>query len=135
MNAAHAGIQLAVIVGGQGDPLGANGLGDEFDFDLFLLGDKDDGVALDDGLAAQCPALVDLGRRQAHAAVVADCAMLDPHLTAATPPLTAAGQVKSHAGLHSGIGQQGANLNLDHLARGLEDDDGLFIAAGGPVPS
>ncbi len=35
VGAADAGIELAVKLGGQGDALGADGLGDELDLDLF----------------------------------------------------------------------------------------------------
>ncbi len=129
VDAADAGIELAAKLGSQGDPLGADRLGDVFDFDLFLLGDKDDGIALDDRLAAQCPAVIDLLRRQAHATVMADNTMLDAHPAAATAPLSATWQVEDHAGLDGRVGQQCADLNLDHLAGRLEDDDRLLGVA------
>jgi hypothetical protein len=47
----------------------------------------------------------------------------DPAATAS--PLPTTGQIQGYASLHGRIGQQRADLNLDHLARGFENDDGF----------
>jgi hypothetical protein len=48
---------------------------------------------------------------------------LDPATT--TSPLSTAGQIQGDASFYSGIGQQRADLNLDHLARGFKNYDGF----------
>jgi hypothetical protein len=53
--------------------------------------------------------------------------MLDPHPAAAAAPLPTTRQVEGDAGPHGSVGQERANLDLDHLAGGLEDDDGSFV--------
>jgi hypothetical protein len=111
-----AGIPLSAELGGQGDPLSSDGLGDELDLDLFLLGHKDDRIALDDGLATQRPTLFQFGGREADTAAVAGCAMLDAHAAPAAAALSSAGEVEGYPGRYCRIGEQRADLDLDHLA-------------------
>ena len=98
------GSSSSVELGGQSDPFGTNGLGDELNLDRFLLGHKDDGVTLDHCLAAQCPAILDVGGGQAYAAAVADGSVFNLNPAATTAPLSAAGQVQGDAGLDRRVG-------------------------------
>jgi hypothetical protein len=55
-------------------------------------------------------------------------AMFHLHPAAAAAPLPAARQVQGHARFDCRIGEERTNFDLEHLARGLEDDDGLFVS-------
>jgi hypothetical protein len=56
---------------------------------------------------------------------VADGAVFDLDPAATTAPLPSTWQIQAYACLYRGIGQQGADLNLDYLARGFKDNNGF----------
>jgi hypothetical protein len=125
MSSEDTRVQFAAKLSGKGDPFSADRLGDQFGFDLVLLGHKDDCVTLDYRLAAQGPARVAFGRREANSRTVAYGAVLHLHAASATAPLPATRQVQWDSCLMGGIGQQRSDFHLHHLTGGTEYDYGF----------
>ena len=131
MGTADAGIELTAELCRQGYALGAHSLGDELDLDFFLLGNKDDDIALHHCLTAQSPAFFEFCRCQPNPTSMAQIAMFDSYPAATAATLTATRKVEHDAGFNCGVGKQGPNLDFDDFSRRLEDDDRLAVPAVG----
>jgi hypothetical protein len=117
-DAQDARIDFAGILCRERNPLRAGGLGGELDVGFVLLGHEDNGIALDNCLAAEQPAIRLVTWGDSSPTAVTNGTALNPDSAATTAALPATRQVENHAGPHRGVGEERSDLNLRDLARG-----------------